>query len=171
MKSVLCQKYFLEEIQSNTNAYILNLDTNTGELDSLCMMISKLTLNKYPNLPLLLLVDKNFWSSYGYHFKFMSHMEDEEATMIMHNLIPTIIFKYGYNVKTYFLPEAVEAAKYEYWKEKLKIVMCKTDENISEAEKSDTIGINIYLEFSKNTRNNFLPPQNKTNPATHHTRP
>ena len=101
----------------------------------------------------------------------MSHMEDEEATMIMHNLIPTIIFKYGYNVKTYFLPEAAEAAKYEYWKEKLKIVMCKTDENISEAEKSDTIGINIYLEFSKNTRNNLLPPQNKTNPATHHTRP
>ena len=35
--------------------------------------------------------------------------------MVMHNLIPVLIFKDRYDVKTYFLPESVEVAKYDYW--------------------------------------------------------
>ena len=43
----------------------------------------------------------------------MPHME-EEATTMMHNIIPLIIFKYGDNMKNYFFTEAVEAAKDDY---------------------------------------------------------
>ena len=42
----------------------------------------------------------------------------------------------------------MKAAKYDYWGENLKIVMCKTDKNIAKAEKYDAIGLNIALKFS-----------------------
>ena len=32
----------------------------------------------------------------------------------MHNLIPVLLFKYGDGMKTYFYPEALEAAKDDY---------------------------------------------------------
>ena len=54
MKSDLCQKSFLELIQSDTSVDILALDTNTGERDYLRMMISNFTSNQHPNLPLFL---------------------------------------------------------------------------------------------------------------------
>ena len=38
------------------------------------------------------------------------------------------------DLKTYFYPEAIEAVKYDYWDNTLKIVMCKKDENMTEAE-------------------------------------
>ena len=59
---------------------------------------------------------------------------EEEATMMIHNLIPVLIFKYRDYVNTYFLPEAVEASKDCHWNDTLKIVMCKTDKNMAEAE-------------------------------------
>ena len=90
------------------------------------MIISKLESTKYPILPLFLSVDKHFCYSQGYQFQFMPHME-EEATTMMHNLISVLILNYGDDVKTYFLPEALEAAKYDYWYNTLKRVMCKTE--------------------------------------------
>ena len=72
------------------------------------MMISKFTSNKYTNLIIFLSVDKHFWSSQGYHFQFMTHME-EEANMMIHNITPVIIFNDGDDVRTYFSPEAVDA--------------------------------------------------------------
>ena len=69
--------------------------------------------------------------------------------MMMHNLIPVLIFKYMYDVKTNFYPEDAEAAKYNYWYDILKIVMCKTDKNMADAEESDSIVLNVSLEFSK----------------------
>ena len=77
---------------------------------------------KYPNLPLFLLVDKHLWSSQEYHFQFMSHMGDEE-TVMTHNLIPVLIFKYEDEAKTYCFPEDAETAKYDYWDKNLKGVM------------------------------------------------
>ena len=65
------------------------------------MMISNLMSKKYRNLPLFLLVEKYFWSSQGYHFHLIPHIE-EEATMMMHNLIPVLIFRYRDNVKNNF---------------------------------------------------------------------
>ena len=59
------------------------------------------------------MADKHFWCSQEYHLPFMPHME-EEATTMMHNIIPLIIFKYGDNMKNYFFTEAVEAAKDDY---------------------------------------------------------
>ena len=81
----------------------------------------------------------------------MLHME-EEATTVVHNPILVMIFKYGDNLKTYFLPEVVEVAKYNYWDNTLKIVMYKTYENISDTEESDVIDLNISLEFSEKTQ-------------------
>ena len=101
-------------------------------------------LTKYPNLPLFLLVYKHFWSSQGYHFQFMPHMEDKETTL-MHNLTSVLILKCGDNVKTYFLPEDVEAAKDKYWDKNIIRVMCKIDENISETRESDAISLNLAL--------------------------
>ena len=98
MKSVLRQKSLLEVIQSDPNANILALDINTVELDSLWMIIIRLTSTQYPNLTLFLPVYKHFWSSQGYHFQSMPHM-NEEAIMMMHNLIPVLILKYRDNVK------------------------------------------------------------------------
>ena len=72
----------------------------------------------------------------------MPHTE-EKATTMMHNIIPLIIFKYGDNMKNYFFTEAVEAAKDDYWDDTLKILMCKTDKNMAEAEESDAISLNI----------------------------
>ena len=69
----------------------------------------------------------------------MTHME-EEATMMMQNLIPVLIFKYGDDVKTYFFPEAMESAKDDYWDEKLKRVMCNTEKNMADSEEPDAIG-------------------------------
>ena len=99
MKAVFRQKSSLEVIQSDTYANILKLNKNTRELDSLWMMISNLTSAQYPNLPLLQLIEKHFWDSQVYHFRFMSHME-EEATITMHNIIPALTYKYRDNVKT-----------------------------------------------------------------------
>ena len=98
IRSVLRQKYFLEVIQSDTSKYILTLDTNTGGQDSFWIILSNFTSTQYPNLPLFLSVDKHFWSSQGYHLQFMSHME-EEATMMMHNIIPVLTFKNGDDMK------------------------------------------------------------------------
>ena len=99
MKSVLCQKSFLEVIQSDTNLDILKLYTKTGELDPLCMIISKWKPTKYPDLTIFLLVDKHLWTSQGYHFQFMPYTEKEE-TITMHNIIPVLIFNYVDDVKT-----------------------------------------------------------------------
>ena len=63
----------------------------------------------------------------------MSNMEDEE-TMMIHNLIPVIIFRYGDDVKTYFFPDYLETTKDNYWDDTLKTVMSKTDKNMAEAE-------------------------------------
>ena len=115
-------------------------------------------------------VEKHLCSSQGYHFQFMPQME-EEATMTMHNRIPVPTFKYRDDVKTLFFTESVKAEKYNYWYCKLKIVMWKIDKNMAEAEESDAIGLNIPLEFMKNPRKNFLPPQNQMNPAPYHMRP
>ena len=90
------------------------------------MIISKFKSTKYPNLPIFLPLDKHFCSSQGYHFQLMTHME-EESTMMMHNLISVLIFKYGDDVKTYFFTEAVEAAKDDYWDDTLKRVMGRTE--------------------------------------------
>ena len=57
-KSVLRQKSFLEVIQSDTKTYILTLYIKTCEINSLWVIISKLTSTKYPNLHLLLSVGK-----------------------------------------------------------------------------------------------------------------
>ena len=43
---------------------------------------------------------------------------DEEITTTTNNIIPVLIFKFGDNVQTYFLPEAAEAAKDDYLDEK-----------------------------------------------------
>ena len=86
-------------IQSDTNVSILTLDTKKGELKTLQFMISNVISTKYPKLPLFMSVKKQFWYSQGYHFQFMPYME-EETTMIMHNLIPVLIFKYGDDTKT-----------------------------------------------------------------------
>ena len=56
IKAVLHQKYSLEVIQYDTNADIFTLYTNTGELDSFCMMMSNLTSTHYPNIALFMLV-------------------------------------------------------------------------------------------------------------------
>ena len=88
---------------------------------------------------------------------------------MMHNLIPVLIFKYMYDVKTNFYPEDAEAAKYNYWYDILKIVMCKTDKNMADAEESDSIVLNVSLEFSKNIMKNLLPLQKQINPAPLHT--
>ena len=45
---------------------------------------------------------------------------EEEATMMMHNLIPVLIFKYEDYVKIYFFPYALEATKDDYWDNTLK---------------------------------------------------
>ena len=52
----------------------------------------------------------------------------------MHNLIPVLTFKYMDDLRTYFFPEVVDAAKDYYWYNAIKIVMCKTDKNMAEAE-------------------------------------
>ena len=93
-------------------------------------------------------VDTHLWSSQGYHFQFMPHME-EEANVMIHNLIPVLIFKYREDRRAYFFPEAGEAANDDYLDDTLNIVMCNTDKNMAEAEESDAIGLNIALEFSK----------------------
>ena len=77
MKASLRQKSFLGVIQSDTNSEILTLDTNTWEIDYLWMIISNLTSTQYTNLPLIMLVDKHYWSSQGYYFQFMPHMDEE----------------------------------------------------------------------------------------------
>ena len=76
MKAVHRQKYFLEVIQSDTNIDILTLDMKSGEIDSLRMIIIKLTSTKYPNLPLFLLIDKHFWCLQVYHFHLIPYIEE-----------------------------------------------------------------------------------------------
>ena len=43
--------------------------------------------------------------------------------MIMHNIIPVLIFNYEDDAKTYSFPEAGEAAKDNYWDDTIKRVM------------------------------------------------
>ena len=47
------------------------------------------------------MVNKKIWSPQGYHFQFMPHME-EEATMMMHNIITVLNLKSGDDVKSSF---------------------------------------------------------------------
>ena len=70
---------------------------------------------------------------------------EEKATMSINNITPVSTFRYGDDVKTYFLPEAVEAAKDYYLDNTLKIVMYKTGGNMAEEEESDMIDLNISL--------------------------
>ena len=65
----------------------------------------------------------------------------------------------------------MEDAEYNYWDKTIKIAMCKIDENMTEAEVSDAIGLNIAIEFNKNPRKNLLPLQKQMNPSPLHTRP
>ena len=69
--------------------------------------------------------------------------------MTMNNLIPVPIFKYRDDVNNCFYPDAVEAAKDEYWDYMLKRVIRNTDKNIPRAEEYDATCLNISLEFSK----------------------
>ena len=148
MKAILRQQSFLALVQSDTNSDILTLDTKEGDLDTLRVLICQLLSTKYPSLPLFLSVDKHFWSSAGYHFQFMPHME-EEATMMMHNLIPVLAYHHGDKVKKYFYPEAVAAAKEDYWDDKLKRVVCNSDLNMDAEDEEDSIGLSMALEFTK----------------------
>ena len=157
MKAIHRQKSFLTLVQSDTNSDILTLDTQEGDLDTLRVLLSQLFSTKYPNLPLFLSVDKHFWSSSGYHFQFMPHMA-EEATMMMHNLIPVLTFFYGEEAKRYFHPEAVDAAKDDYWDDDLKRVVCSSDENMDADEDDDSIGLSVAIEFSKQAEKDLQNP-------------
>ena len=148
MMAINRQKSFLDIIQSDYNNDILSLDTVKGDLPSLRVLISQLKSTKYPSLPLFINVDKQFWNTSGYNFQYMPHME-EEATLMMHNLIPVLKFTHGDTIEDYFYPESVEAAKNDRWDDEKKRVVCDTDINMEEAEEADDIGLSIALEFSK----------------------
>ena len=78
--------------------------------------------------------------------------------MIIHDLTPVLTFRYREDVKTSFFQEVVEVAKDNYWEKTLKIVTCNIDNNLAEAEESDTIGLGRTCCFFKIK---LIPPHPK----------
>ena len=152
----------LLRVKEDRCADIATLDTSVQGLPSIRELLSDIMSHSYPKLPLFISADQHFYESQGIVFQFMPHLS-EEASMMMHNLIPYLKHVDGDVVEPYFSPEAVEVAKNYTWDEENHQLVCPTDVNMAVEEDQDPFGLSDATTYTAeqattNAQNNTANP-------------
>lgn len=161
-KAIERQAFFEKEIRRDYTNGILYLDTIPDDSTiqkTMREMIAEIKSIKYPHLNMIQSVDET-WSKLKHNgdhtYLVMPHIE-EEAFLMMNNLIPYLKWKYkSDDVLLYFTEAEKEGAKHDKWDEATKRVVCLVDENAENFEDDvDDVGYSeakAFLEERKKVK-------------------
>ena len=143
-KAIDRQRFFVKEVCKNYFSDILHLDVipKGSKLPTMRTMITSIHSIQFPHLRMIHSVDET-WSKIqwkgDYTYLTMPHIE-EEAEIMMSNLLPFLRHKYGDGVLKYFTSAAIEESKDDRWDPVQKRVICTVDTNAELDDDDDTLG-------------------------------
>ena len=145
------QQFFENNVRRDYFSDILYLDVipRGSTLPSMRKMIADIKSFKFPHLNLIHSVDETWIRAKhrgDYTYLVMPHLE-EEAHIMMSNLVPYLKFVYGKDVLKYFTSVAKDAAADDVWDDENKRVICTVDENAAIEDEDDFIGFKEAKEF------------------------
>ena len=112
-------------------------------------MITSINSIQFPHLRMIHSVDETWkkiqWKG-DYTYLTMPHIE-EEAELMMTNLLPFLRYKYGDGVLKYFTSMAVEESKDDRWDPVQKRVICSVDTNAELDDADDILGFAEAKKF------------------------
>ena len=152
-KAIERQRFFVAEVKRDYFSDILHLDVtpNGSNLPTMREMIGKIRSIKFPHLKMIHSVDET-WKKVSYKGDFtylvMPHIE-EEAELMMSNLLPFMRYEYGDEVLEYFTSTAKELSMDDRWDPVTKRVICTVDTNAELDDEEDELGFDEAIQFIK----------------------
>ena len=152
-KAIERQRFFVSEVKRDYFSDILHLDVipNGSTLPTMREMIGQIKSIKFPHLKMIHSVDET-WQKLAYKGDFtylvMPHIE-EEAELMMSNLLPFMRFKYGDEVLEYFTSTAKEISMEDKWDPVANRVICSVDTIAEMDDEDDELGFDEAIKFIK----------------------
>ena len=152
-KAIERQRFFATEVKRDYFNDIAHLDViPTGSsLPTMQEMIGQIKSIQFPHLKMIHSVDET-WKKMTYKGDFtylvMPHIE-EEAELMMSNLLPFMRYKYGDDVLEYFTASAKELSMDDKWDPVTQRVICMVDINAEMEEEDDELGFKEAMQFIK----------------------
>ena len=152
-KAIDRQRFFAAEVKRDHFSDILHLDViPTGStLPTMREMIGKIRSIQFPHLKMIHSVDET-WKKMSYKGDFtylvMPHIE-EEAELMMSNLLPFMRYEYGEDILDYFTSSAKELCMDDKWDPVTKRVICTVDINAEMDDEEDDLGFEEAMKFIK----------------------
>ena len=145
------QKFFEKEVKRDYFSDILHLDVipRESKLPSMRTMITSIKSIQFPHLQMIHSVDET-WEKIrirgDYTYLVMPHIE-EEAALMMNNLLPFLRHEYGDGVLQYFTSTAQKLAKDDLWDPVQKRIICAVDTNAEMDDEEDPLGFDEAKRF------------------------
>ena len=177
-KAIERQRFFVEEVKRDYFSDILHLDVipKNSTLPTMQTMITQIKSIQFPHLQLIHSVDE-IWQKALFKGDFtylvMPHLE-EEAELMMNNLLPYLRHVYGDDILPYFTSATKDIALDDKWDPVENRVICAIDANAEMDEEEDILGFNEAKKFvadknakSTTTKSTPIPtrPELNTNAA------
>ena len=177
-KAIARQGFFEKNVRKAYFSDITELDIKpTGStLPSMRKMLTNIKSIQFPHLRMIHSVDETWekirWKG-DYTYLVMPQLE-EEADLMMNNLLPYLRHEYGDEVMDYFTSDAKEIAKDDKWDPISQRVICAVDRNAEMDDEDDDLGFAEAVKFlndkeeekakdSKNKSNTEVPERPSTN--------
>ena len=150
-KAIERQRFFGSMVKKDYFSDILHLDVipKNSKLSTMRKMITHIKSLQFPHLQMIHSVDET-WSKILYKGDFtylvMPHIE-EEADLMMSNLLPYLRHIYGDEVLPYFTAEAKEVSMEDKWDPVNKRVICMVDTNAEIDDEDDVLGFEEARKF------------------------
>ena len=175
-KAIERQKFFVSMVKKDYFSDILHLDVvpKNSKLATMREMITQIKSLQFPHLQMIHSVDET-WSKILYKGDFtylvMPHIE-EEADLMMSNLLPYLRHIYGDDILPYFTAEAKEVSMEDKWDPVNKRVICMVDTNAEIEDDEDVLGFDEarkFLSKKKDGTVNTNSPSDPVRPTTEDT--
>ena len=152
-KAIERQRFFESTVQRDYFNDIMHLDVipKNSTLPTMRTMITKIRSIQFPHLQLIHSVDETWTKAQfrgDYTYLVMPHLE-EEAELMMQNLLPYMRHVYGDEVLPYFTSSVIAIAKDDKWDPVENRVICSIDTNAEMEEEDDFLGFKEAKEFIK----------------------
>ena len=150
-KAIERQRFFNDVVKRDYLSDILHLDVipSGSNLPTMREMINRIKSIQFPHLRMIHSIDET-WGKVLYKGDFtylvMPHIE-EEAYLMMSNLLPFLRYEYGENVLLYFTFTAKELAMEDVWDPVQKRVICTVDTNAEMEDDDDELGFDEARKF------------------------
>ena len=174
-KAVKRQRFFESTVKKDYFSDVLHLDVipRNSPLPTMREMITKIRSQQFPHLQLIHSVDET-WQKVlykgDYTYLVMPHLE-EEAELMMHNLLPYMRHVYGDDVLPYFTSTVKEIAKDDRWDPIENRVICAIDTNAELEDEDDSLGFTEakkFLESKQSQATTTKSSDEPTRPALRH---